>query len=405
MSSGAAALKEYYHGQIVTDLVFRKNAFFAAVKKNTKAVGEVIPIPVQYGVSAGGGSATFSSAQANQSATPLAKFMLTRVTDYAVATIAHELWLAAGDDVGAFVKASKLFVDSAYKTSTLAIAAKLYRDRTATLASGVHASGVITMTNKADCNLFEVGMAINAYTDAVGTALSGGGIGYVVAIDISAGTVSISGTAGGTIVAPANWTGTTYYLARNGDGGTGNLGMAGLSAWLPITVASTDSFLGVNRSYNRSRLAGMYVDGSLLSIEETVVQLSSRIAEQGGSPSHCFLNHRSYEALRQSLGTKVEYVDVETEAGVGFRGVRINGDDGEINVIPDRSCPAKTAFMLDMDTWCLYSLGDVPRILTYGGSDETLRVVNADAMELRVGAYLNLGCTAPGWNERAALGA
>lgn len=47
-----------------------------------------------------------------------------------------------------------------------------------------------------------------------------------------------------------------------------------------------------------------------------------------------------------------------------------------------------------------------PHILTYGLEGlEGLRVGNSDALEVRVGAYYNYTCNAPGWNLRVALSA
>jgi hypothetical protein len=59
-----------------------------------------------------------------------------------------------------------------------------------------------------------------------------------------------------------------------------------------------------------------------------------------------------------------------------------------------------------MSTLKLRSLGKVPHILTYGMEGlEGLRVGNADALEIRIGYYGNLICSAPGWNMVIQLSA
>jgi len=61
-----------------------------------------------------------------------------------------------------------------------------------------------------------------------------------------------------------------------------------------------------------------------------------------------------------------------------------NNVDGPITVIPDRNCPAKTAFLLQLDTWKLRSLGKVPHVLTYGMEGlEALRVGRHSARLVR----------------------
>jgi hypothetical protein len=60
--------------------------------------------------------------------------------------------------------------------------------------------------------------------------------------------------------------------------------------------------------------------------------------------------------------------------------------------------------VLTTETWKLRSLGKVPHILTYGIEGlEGLRVGAADALEVRIGYYGNLVCSAPGLNMYVAL--
>lgn len=399
----SAALKEYYHGQKVTDLVYKKNPFFARVKKDTKAGGKVIPIPLQYGVSQGR-SASFAKAQANQTAPKLAEFMLTRATDYSTASIDNQMIEATEGDAAAFISAVKVGMDSAYRTLVLSTASGLFRSGTGSIGKIASiTTGVITLSEALQATQFEVGMTL------VAQATSDGGtpraaLGYVIAVDRLNGTVTVSDSAqGGAAGSPTSWA-ANDFLAVEGDT---NAKIKGLGAWLPVVRPTTgDNFFGVDRSVDPSRLAGVVFDGSAMPIDEAIIDLANLCAENGGSPGDFYTNYRTYGALVKTLGTKVQYVDFESSVGIGFRGVRINGDDGDINVIPDHSCPAKTGFMLDMDTWTLYSVGDVPHILTYGKEGlEMIRQSSADAAEVRLGAYCNLGCNAPAWNGQVILGA
>ncbi len=102
---------------------------------------------------------------------------------------------------------------------------------------------------------------------------------------------------------------------------------------------------------------------------------------------------------------KVQYVQVKhDEVDVAFEGITFVSAYGRVTVLADRSCPAQTAFLLTTSTWKLRSLGKVPHIITYGMEGlEGLRVGNADALEVRIGHYSNLICSAPGWNMRITL--
>lgn len=95
--------------------------------------------------------------------------------------------------------------------------------------------------------------------------------------------------------------------------------------------------------------------------------------------------------------SKVQYIDLKTEVDVGFRGIVVNGPRGPIKVIADQDCPADKAYLLQLDTWKLLSRGQAPQILNMDGLDK-LRDASADSIELRVGYYGQLSCSAPGYN-------
>lgn len=137
-----------------------------------------------------------------------------------------------------------------------------------------------------------------------------------------------------------------------------------------------------------------------LPLEIASNKLAALVAREGGQPDMCFTNFASYAALVKALGSKVQYVQVKhDECEIGWAGITIHAAYGPITVIPDRNCPAQTAYLLSMDTWKFRSLGKAPHILTYGLEGlEGIRVGNADALEVRIGYYGNLICNAPGWN-------
>jgi hypothetical protein len=206
-------------------------------------------------------------------------------------------------------------------------------------------------------------------------------------------TVSATGF-GGAAGDPALWV-TTDYLLVQGDN---NAKISGLEAWFPLTApAAGDNFYGVDRSANPVRLAGSRGDFSGMSIEEGLVAASQKVGIQGGMPEVAIVSFAGYSALQNALGSKVQYVDFKGPANIGFRGIEINGHNTKIKVFADRNCPGGRAYLLQMDTLTLISLGDVPHIKKDDGIT-MLRVGNADAGEARVVYYANLTCNAPGWN-------
>ncbi len=396
-----AALKELYSGQVVENLVYADNPFLAMVKKKTDFGGKYKPVPIITGVSQGR-SATFSYAQANQSAAQIQSFLLTRASDYSIASIDNQTMLASKTDKMAFLEGSKVVIDGAIRAATLSVASALFRSGTGSIGqiSSIN-TGVITLSNPADVVQFEVNMTLQANATDGGTPRAA--VGYVIAVNRSAGTVTVASSGmGGSAATPSGWTGNDYLLVQ----GDNNAKVKGLAAWIPDAAPSPgDNFFGVDRSVDVTRLAGIRYDGSAQSIEESLIDASNLIAREGGKPDHAFVTFASFSALEKSLGSKVMYVDHKGPADIGFRGMMVHGANSMIKVLPDRNQRAQKAHLLTLSSLVLESLGDVPQILRYGDGLEMLRVYNSDAGEVRVGYYAQLSCNAPGWNGVVSLSA
>ena len=424
-SNQIAALKELYpkDGNYMQDLVYKKNPFLALVPKNESPsgmAGKYLPVPIVYGAPQGR-SATFSNAQGNQTAPADVSFFVYRVSNYEIVTITNELLEATKDDAAAFVDQAKFNMDTGFRNISNDIALSLFGDGSGSRGQlQAISAGVIDLVQDQDVVNFEVGMSLVSYSVSGSTATqsTGAAVGYVIAVNRTATSnqITVSTTQGGSAGTPTNWSTSFPNLAVQGDvnfasGGLAAgqmLKIAGLGAWLPSTAPSSlDSFWGVNRSVDVTRLAGVRFDGSSESIEEALIDGSTLVAREGGQPDMAFMSFDSYAALEKSLGAKVQYVDVKhEEADIAFAGIRVHAPYGPITVIPDRNCPPRRCFLLQMDTWKLRSLGKAPHILTYGLEGlEGLRVGSADALEIRIGMYGNLVCNAPGWNCTIALSA
>jgi hypothetical protein len=419
VSNQVAALKELYTGDdYMKDLVYKKNPLLALIPKDESPsgfAGKYIPVPLVYGTPQGR-SATFSNAQGNQTAPQISSFFVYRISNYQLATITNELLEATKDNAGAFVDEAKLVMDTAFRNISNDLALDIFKGGTGsrgqigTISSPSTAVGatVIQLADVPSVVNFEVGMTLVVSATDGGVPSSSTVV--LTAVNRSSGV--LRGTAS---VNPLSGWASSGYLSVQGDVAVGGststssfLKVSGLSAWLPeVAPAPGDSFWNVDRSADPTRLAGVRYDGSSQSIEEALIDASSLVAQEGGQPDMCFMNFSSYSALEKSLGAKVQYVDVKhEEADIAFAGIRIHAPYGPITVIPDRNCPANRAFLLQMDTWKLRSLGKAPHILTYGLEGlEGLRVGTADALEIRIGYYANMICNAPGWNCTVKLSA
>jgi hypothetical protein len=395
-----AALKELYDGQVVENLVYADNPFLAMVPKKTDFGGKYKPIPIITGASQGR-SSNFVNAQTNQSAVQIESFLLTRISDYSIASIDNQTMLASATDKMSFLEGSKLVIDGAIRSITLSLASSLFRSGTGSIGQITSiAAGVITLSDPNSVVQFEVNMVLQA--DATDGGVPRAALGYVIAVNRSSGTVTVSDTGlGGAAGSPALWAANDFLLVQ----GDVNAKLSGLAAWIPTSAPTATLFFNVNRSVDTVRLGGVRYNGQAQSIEEALIDASNLVAREGGKPDVCVMSFASYSALEKALGSKVQYVDMKGPAGIAFRGIMINGANTMIKCFPDRNCPSQTGYLLQMDTWCLESLGDAPQILRYGDGLEMLRVYNADAGEVRVGYYAQLRSNAPGWNGVVQLSA
>lgn len=396
-----AALKELYSGQAVENLVYRDNPFLAMLKKQDDFGGKYYPVPIVTGVSQGR-SSVFATAQTNESAPEVEAFQVTRAKDYGIGRIDRETMLASATDKMSFIKGAKFAVDSALKSVTMSLASALFRSGTGTIGKiSTISTGVITLDDPTTVTQFERNMVLQAAQTDGGTLEAG--LGYVIAVNRAAGTLTVSASAGGAAGTPSGWSAGDFLLVE----GDKNVKVKGLAAWLPTTAPTGgDNFFGVDRSVDPTRLAGVRYDGSSQSIEEALIDASSLLAREGGMPSVAIMSFASYSALEKALGAKAQYVNMNITASIGFRGIAINGANSQIQVFADRNQVGRTCHLLDMGSWELMSLKPAPHIFDYDGdASPMLRVGTADAGEVRVGYYANLVCNAPGWNATVALGA
>ena len=425
-------LKQLYSDDawVMKDLVFNKNRFLSMVDKDETEMGLGglnFPIPVLYDVG-GGGSANLGTAQTYQTAPATASFLLTTVNVYRVGSIQNQFLRASAQNIGAFMPAAKMNVKSLYMGAANDIAYQMFADGSGVrgtygLGSGSINNGVIQLDNLGQVYQFSVNMALNSFSisGATATQSTGGAIGYVIGVDTGAGTITVSATLQGAAGTPASWSSAFPYLGRAGDTLFSSNGLlsanmlciAGLGAWIPsASPAANDAFFTVNRSVSPTKLAGLRFAGSSESIQDCLIDATNQLAAQSseaGDPDVIFSNPVSYQTLVKNLTGQGQYqmirAKVNEEVEISFKALVLPTANGEISIIQDRNCPAQTAYILTMKTWKLRSLGKIPQFLTFPGFYDMLGfpIPGQDAVEIRVGGYLNLSCNAPGANAVVAL--
>lgn len=415
------AMKEHYHTLRVRNMVYKNNPFLGLVNKYRGFGGKSMPVPLRYH-DPQRRSATFSTAQGNTSTSGLKQFTVERVQDYSFAYIDGETIQASRGDNNAFLQYLTMEIDGAMNSLVRSLAISLYRDghgsigtvgaKTAGTASdtgsepGNSTHDVLTLSNAEDITNFEVGMDIVSAASVSGSPTA---TARVIAIDRAAGKLTLDATPDNATdgydgAASAISVGHLLFQAGDFTAASDRKKISGLDAWLPkVAPVSGDSFMGVDRSADSTRLAGVRFDGSAMPIEEALMEAVAAVARDGGSPDVALCDFKTYVSLEKSLGSRVRYNSISApDVDVGFAGIQLVGPSGTVNVIPDLNCVPDTVFLLQMDTWQLASLNECPQFLD-ADDNRILRDAGADAYECRLGYYAQLVCFAPGYNCRLSL--
>ena len=410
MTSFDAALKQHYTQDRIENLCYKDNPLFALVSKMEDFGGRNLPIVNIWGTGQGR-STTFARAQARGQVTnsKLDDFLLTRVKDYAIATIDNEVLEASKGNSNAFLEAATVEIDNAILALTRSVAIAMYRSGYGEIGQikvGSVVTGLtLTLENIDEITNFEVGQelevasAVTAASRAFGSSTNGL---IVTEVNRETGVLTFGwnvndATNGIPAIAHSD------FIFVRGDHNAATLSkLAGLSAWVPATAPAATPFFGVARNAD-SRLGGLRVDGSPLPIEEALIQGASYAAREGAKIDYYFMNYNNFAQIEKALGTKVAYIDLKVSPEIGFRGLSVSGPRGMIKVLPDQNCPPKVAYGLQLDTWKLYSLGKAVRVIDTDGL-QMLRQASSDGVEVRYGFYGNMGCRAPGFNLNLKLG-
>lgn len=400
-ASITAALKQIYPTGVPKETIYKNSPFIAAIKKDTsKLRSQGVVIPFHY-TGPQGISATFANARTYQTSSEYAKVTLTHKNYYATAQIDGEVIDAAKGDPGAFIDALKMETDRAIYGMKRSLCRHTFGNSGGAIGqiSGVTTGTTITLTNPTDIRFFEVGMELQGdSTDGTSGAVHAGSA-TVTAVNRATGVLTSDAAWDGQITGLAD----THYLFRYGDfGGT----LHGVEAWIPRTASGAliTSFLGLDRSPD-SRLYGHRGDLSTYMPEEQLIVGAEQLARENGTVDFAVMNTVNYRNLVLALGSKVVYDTMEAydTAKVGFKVVKIAGPTGDISVMPDADCPVDRLIMGQLDTWTLYSMGELVKLLDNDGN-AVLRVGSADAVELQLVSRSNLACVAPGFNANFQIG-
>ena len=134
-----------------------------------------------------------------------------------------------------------------------------------------------------------------------------------------------------------------------------------------------------------------------MSIQEAATYADAEVALAGGAMSHIFMHPHRFRELQDSLAGKVTYTTLG-KGDLAFSGFELPSQSGgTCKVFTDPNCPNRYSYGLQLDTWCLLSVGENVKIDDADGNVILRKASSAD-YEVRVLSLAELVCEAPGWN-------
>ena len=398
-----AVLKKTYASTMKSMLYGDRKRFILGAVKKTIAGGENFVIPIEFGGQPGR-SATYANAYANKGLSKRVKFNLDWTENFGVGSIRNtDISLSKNKGVGAVVSLKMAEITSSTTTLANAIEHALIRsgfNEIGPIAAGGIAGQVITMANRSDTNIVDIGQVLVAATAVNSGALNGGSV-TVSAVDRDAGTITVTGSL-------ASWVAGNYVF-QNGDqlGSATPLNCVGIGGWLPILAPSGIDVGGVDRSIAPQALAGVRVDGRGKSAKEAIFDLVTRVGDAGGSPdvilaTNDFVGKLVKEIEGSTVYAKTSAKDANGEiAEVFYESVVIHGPTGQLKVQGSPFMYADRIFALEMDSWEMKigdgSSGDPIFANTLTGVP-LLDDPTTDTLVVRLKALFLFGCNAPQHN-------
>lgn len=408
-----AILREVYTDEAVQQQSYGENPLFAFIqkKRGKTAGGRRYIQPVEFG-NPGGTSADYASAMSYNTVSSYEDFAIPRKFQYQRVKISHELLFATEKRSEAAVNALTEF-DRGFKSFGEKVGRRLYRTQGGSLGQLAIASTTTTtlsFTDNAAVFNFQIGQTLQfATADGSGSLLDSGDSTTVTAVDHEAGTVTIADDLATKIAGIT----TSSYVFQIGDF---NACLAGTEDWLPVDNRATKlaaSFNAVTRSAAPVYLGGVYMDGTGFgALDEVLIKLAGKTGKYGGKPDYAFANHESLSDLELVSNSRVRIMgalDTKIIGGdgdiiVGFGGYRVLVGGRPVDIYPDRNCPSNRFLLLQLSTWTLWHTGDLINWLGESYTGNKMQPSREDdSAESRLGGYMNLGCSAPGFNGVAKI--
>ena len=360
-----AMLKTFYAKEGLVNLLYRNDPLLKEIKKE-RVEGKQANFSALY---SRGGAVSANATVAERLATETAKakeFQVTPGQLFSACVFGNKELLASKSLRGAYINvaAAKFFANAESFRKTMAVA--LYGTGhgelfTTTDSISVIAGDVdVTFPRHAVMGI-DIGSELELKASANATAV----LATVSVKKINGTTVTLTGTASKTVP-----TGSVVCISGCTDSDGKPMLPVGLAGWLPTsTVASTDSFYGVNRSDARDRLAGTFIQGqSGQKKYEVIEDAILKLRAMGSLCDKIVMNDEDYLAMSREIEAKTYFTKAnggegKAKANVGYKDFGFSVSTNWLdNVIDSPYCPKGKAYVLSSDTIEMWTYTNADKI-------------------------------------------
>ena len=398
ITAATPVLKQYYTPKKIESLVFQ-SPLLAIMPKDTNGSGSTYEGAIRSAVTSAV-SNTDTVAFTSTGASVYKRWSCPWRSGYARALVSGEVLDKTGNDRGAFVKAVISETEGAYDAIGQQIGAALWHNGGGSIGKLDGSTTVTgttqTLANPSDAINFRVGQVIkSSATDGTTGTVRAGSV-TLTGVNLFTGLLTASGNWDTGITSPVN----TDYVFPDGDFG---LAFQGIPAWIvPGSLRAATlgtAFNGVTRSSDPVRLAGVPYQGNGAPKKESMIQLGMMLNRLKSKPSHFFLNDLDFADISKDLTTNARIV-TETaykNPQIGFGAIEYVAPFGTIRIMTDPFLAQGTAYMLDMSTWLMPSMGQIPKV-DFLDKMNWLRTAGADSYEFRTLYRCATYCSNPAKN-------
>lgn len=392
----AAFFKVRYKGKVQDILTYEKPTL-GMIKRSEGLTGIKTVLPVKID-NPQGMSAVLAQALSNATSSVGRAWGITPATYYAGLQLDARTMMASKNDEGAYLKARANDYEGLLTSIGQELEQFLWRDGSGSMGQVDADPGVGTTVQLAtveDSINFHIGMRVLFYADVAGSpsgAPRDAVADVVSAVNHDTGLVTFALALDAAILA-------TDHMVREGNL---NACMKGIPAWIPAADPSATPFFDMVRS-DAPQMLGGWRQTWLGTIEETAKKLDSKIRRISQRPKCLWLSFSNFLKLEAELGTRaIRYADGGM-AKFGRPSLAMVAPGGTIEVKAGPFVPEDSGYLLDMSTWELMSLGEVPHVVQDDGLT-AIRIGSGvtaeDGIEIRFRYFAQLVCHNPYANGR-----